>query len=238
MFKSLIVLALTGLASAATAAPIVQSKRSVVVAGVIANNNLADIGDQLLEWSKAKPTQPVDIVIDSPGGDTVTGFLFVNQLEAVRARGTTIRCFVPTIAASMAFQILLHCDERYTLDHSWLLWHGVRVFSGNSPITAKVAEELADELNALNVAIMRELLANLGLPEPVVRYHFLKETLHVGKDLSTLAPRFITALPAIKGLYEAMRASPRSAAPGGLGGGDVFEPGQIIYLAPNWLGFQ
>jgi ATP-dependent protease ClpP protease subunit len=214
--------------------PTVQANRVVAIRGVIARGNLLPLGNQLLAWSHKAPNVPVDIVIDSPGGDVGTGFLFVNQLEAVRARGTRVRCWVPTLAASMAFQILVHCDERYTLDHSWLLWHGVRVFgTGGEPITAESALDLARELTRLNSTILRELNATLGLPAATVRFHFLKETLHVGRDLATLAPGFIQSAPAYPGLMEALASAPRSQAPGLFDTGDVFEPGQIVYMAPD-----
>ncbi len=230
-FLVLLTFLLTG-SFPAFAAPTVQVDRSVVIHGVIAKGNVLPLGEQLLAWSRTQPKRPVDVIIDSPGGDVVTGFLFVNQLEAVRQRGTPVRCFVPTIAASMAFQILLHCDERYTLDHAWLLWHGVRVFANGLVITEEAAAQLQTELARLNGTILQELRNTLGrdLSAAVIQYHFQAETLHVGRDLATLAPRFVTSLRSIPGLYDALKSSPRSEEPSMFG--DTFAPGQIVHIAP------
>ncbi len=211
----------------------VNAARTVVVAGPIARGNLEPLGLQILEWSRLAPAVPIDIVIDSPGGDVYTGFQFINQMEAVRARGTQLRCFVPTLAASMAFQILLHCDVRYTLDHAFLLWHGVRVFgTGGQPLTAPGAAELARELATLDRAILRELHATLGLPPEVVQFHFQKETLHIGHDLAELAPTFIQSRVAIPGLEGARATGLHPEAPEGPG--DVFTPGQVVYIWSQW----
>jgi ATP-dependent protease ClpP protease subunit len=211
----------------------VQPKRSVVISGPIASGNTEPLGAMMLDWSRAAPKQPIDLILDSPGGDIYTGFQFINVMEAVRARGTPIRCFVPTIAASMAFQILLHCSERYTLDHAWLLWHGVRTYGGDQAITASVARDLARELEIMDRAIMRELRDTLGLADPVIRFHFERETLHRGYDLAEMAPKFIRSLPAVPGLYDALNSSPRTELPDFFGA-SPFVPGEIVYLAPFW----
>jgi ATP-dependent protease ClpP protease subunit len=212
----------------------VTKGRVVVVAGPIADGNLEPLGAQILAWSQSNPKVAIDIIIDSPGGSVITGFQFINVMEAVRARGTRLRCFVPNIAASMAFQLLLHCDERYVLTHSFLLWHGVRVFDVGGPVTAPGAEDLARDLASLDRTILRELDATLGLPREVVRFHFQKETLHQGQDLAELTPSFVTAYLTVPGLFEAMASAPRSTPPVRLFGDTLFSVGEIVYLDPSW----
>jgi ATP-dependent protease ClpP protease subunit len=226
-----------GCTTAASAAPpTVNATRAVVIAGPIARGNLAPLGNRLLALSTSDPKTPVDVILDSPGGDVVTGYMFVSQLEAVRARGTTVRCFVPTLAASMAFQILVHCDERYTLDYAFLLWHRVRVFGIETPITAPLAGELSKELQRMDTLIFRELVGALGddLDVDDISYHFERETLHIGQGLAEIAPGFITSYAAIPGLFEALASAPRSQQARGLFGDQAtFRPGQIVYI---WSG--
>lgn len=211
----------------------VNPARAVVVAGPIMQGNILPLGDHLLELSAKAPRTPVDIILDSPGGDVITGLLFVNQLEAVKARGTKVRCFVPTLAASMAFQILLHCDERYTLDFGLLLWHGVRIYGYDGALTTPVAFEVARQLNQLDQLIITDLRRFTGLDDDTLSFHFVRETLHFGTDLAVLAPQFIRSYAAIPGLLQALASAPRSEPPMREDGPEEFKRGEPIHLAPE-----
>jgi hypothetical protein len=209
--------------------PSVQPDRVVVISGPM-SESLAPLGTKLLAWARADPSRPVDVVLDSPGGGVVVGFRFISQMEAVRATGTRIRCFVPTIAASMAFQVFVHCDERYVLDHAFLLWHRVRVSVGDTPITAPAAEALRYDLEALDRVVLAELDAALAPLDPaVVAFHFERETLHQGTDLAALAPEFCTSLRSVPGLFEALASAPRNTQPASPFGDEL---GEIVYQAP------
>lgn len=192
-------------AMAASKPPVLDPTRTVVIEGAIGKGNVLQLIGPMLGMAAADRTRPVDIVISSPGGDIVTGFMFLNGMEQVRAEGVRLRCFVPTMAASMAFQILLHCDERYTLDHSFLLWHGVRIMA-DWPITAAGAADLARSLAKSDEVIVSELLGTLGryMSAQDIMYHFGQETLHVGEQLALMAPGFIVSYKSIPGLMEVM----------------------------------
>ena len=217
---------------ACAAPPKIDPARTVVIAGPIVSNNIAPLAAALDKFSSTAPKEPVNIIIASPGGNVIDGFLFINQMEAIKDRGTEIRCFVPVMAASMAFQILLHCDSRYTLDYAFLLWHRVRVSGGDGPITAPMALNLAAELERLDKTILRDVVENMDLDENTIRYHFERETLHVGHDLAEMDPGFITSYKAIPGLVEAMNTSLRSKMPL-MRLFDYFKPGEIVYM---WQG--
>jgi hypothetical protein len=159
----------------------------------------------------------------------------VNVMEDAKAKGITIRCFVPTIAASMAFQLLLHCNERYTADRAFLLWHGVRVTLGGgfmSPgeeMTAAKAASLARDLEANDYIIRKELSAALtpDLTEDQILFHFRNETLHVGSTLAEMAPHFITSYPALPGTLEAIGAANAKHQSQQQ---ERFRPGTLIYI--------
>lgn len=212
--------------------------RTVTINGMIGNSNILRFTPALMKMSE-NTTKPINLIINSPGGDVITGFLFINVMEELKAKGIHLRCFVPGLAASMAFQILVHCSERHTLDRAVLLWHRVRVilggglFSGGTAVTAPSARELAVDLQALDDIIFRELNdSELGdeLGSDVVQYHLERETMHVGSTLGALAPGFITSHAAIPGLLETL-VSPTQAQ--GVQERMQFKPGQIIYLLPE-----
>lgn len=186
--------------------PVLDPARTVIVAGVIAGGNVTQLAPAMLKMAQLDTKKPIDIVIASPGGELVTGGLFANVMEAVRGKGVTVRCFVPTVAASMAFQLLLHCDQRYGLENAVFLWHGARIFPGNAPITQAVASQLAADLADTNAEVMGDLKAVLGkyISESELERHFELETLHTGKQLADRAPGFIEIFKYIPGLMDAM----------------------------------
>lgn len=221
----------------ATEVPVVNPNRAYVIDGEINNGNIFPIGVALVKRAMAGDTKaPVDLIIASPGGSVVTGFVFINAMSAAQAMGLEIRCFVPTIAASMAFQVLVHCNERYTLDDAFLLWHRARIFYGGfgSAVVALTGPELlvqGRDLEKLDAKIFHECYSTLGMDKKLVRYHFENETLHVGSDLAAMAPNFITSYQYIPGLMEALlnMAVPHSST------GDVkYKQGQIIYILPEF----
>lgn len=233
------ILVLVGLvvSSACHAASALQvADDAVVIEGVIQGNNLQPVATELLRRA-AEGVQSTDIVINSPGGSVTTGFMFLSQMDEARARGMKLRCFVPEIAASMAFGILVHCDERHALARSFLLWHRARVSVGGfggAPMTAPQAAVLARDLDAVDKLIFEETNAALGMPEEDVRYHFENETLHVGSNLHRMAPNFITSHARIEGLYEALENQKlvRSKQPNIFG--LQFRMGEIIYISDKF----
>ena len=196
--------ALVFVARFATAAPAlrVNQERAVGIDTEIARN-MSGVQAKLLAFAADGTGTPVDIVLDSPGGSVFTGFQFVNAMEEVKGRGITIRCFVNGIAASMAFQILVHCNERYSLSRSFLLWHGVRT-GVRGPVTSRTAAALHADLAAIDKVILGELRESLGISEEEMQFHFNQETLHIGDNLATMAPKFIQSYKYISGLNEAL----------------------------------
>lgn len=229
----MVVTTLWGVSTCIHAAELDTSKRVAVINTVIMRGNILAQGDAMLKMAR-ESSDPIHLVVNSPGGDVITGFMFINQMEAVRSKGVRIKCYVPQIAASMAFQILLHCDERTALSKAFLLWHGVRIQMGGgfmtqgATVTAGSARQLAADMELLDEVILRELDATLGLSEEDVRYHFSVETLHVAENLHALTPSFLKIADAIPGLLELITTE-AGAGDDGTGGG-LFREGEIIYI--------
>lgn len=224
------------------AEPAVQMDRAMVIDGVIQGDNLAALNKALLS---KKSGDVVDLVISSPGGSIVTGFEFVSNMEAAKQRGVTINCFVVKYAASMAFQILLHCDSKYVLDRSFLLWHRARVMLGGfggEPMTSPQLSALGRDLEKTDSVILAEVLKYMQMEESDIKYHFEHETLHIGEQLAKESNTF-ESYPAIPGLMEALgnqkipRTKEEDLFSKLFGGGDIdysqFRFGEIIYVKPS-----
>ena len=224
------------LGSAGTAIS-VHPGHAMVIEGVIAEGNLIPLGKALIDITKSADEKYVDLVINSPGGEVRTGFVFISMMEAAKKLGLHINCFVPTLAASMAFSILNHCDDRYVLDKSFLLWHRARVMLGglgSSPITAPQAQILADDLQKLDTSILTETTEALKIKADIVEHHFEAETLHIGADLATLAPKFCTSYHDIPGIFEVMMDGHTLRNPQ-VDMRRMFRPGNAVYISPRIL---
>ena len=90
-----------------------------------------------IERLSAKSSDPIYIVINSPGGGVLAGSQLSQAMDIARARDVKVVCAVGSMAASMAFQLLPHCTERYALPNSLLLFHPSRVFVMFGVITAQ-----------------------------------------------------------------------------------------------------
>jgi len=215
MFKRLL-LTLPVYFSLATSAPastvaVDKTKPTLVIASVIGDGNIIPVGREMLDLA-SKGKKEVQLIINSPGGSVTTGMAFLSLMDSARAKGLKVTCFVPQIAASMAYQILLHCDERHTLNNAFLLWHRARVNMGGgfmSPgvaVTAPMARQLADELQTLDDVIFSEILKYMGkeVEAAELARHFEAETLHLGVNVHKMAPKFITTHSSIDGLFETL----------------------------------
>jgi len=110
----------------------------------------------------------VDIFINSPGGVIFFGMQIINAVREVKARGGVVRCAVGTLAASMAFQILAECTERYAFAYSLLLFH--RPSGGAKDGTnAQGFQEHASELQEQEAVLLSALEESLGMDPELFR---------------------------------------------------------------------
>lgn len=92
------------------------------------------------------------IFIDSPGGSVSSGNYMIAAIDREKASGVKVTCVVGKLAASMAFNLLTHCDVRIADTRSVLLFHKVEI-GGRPPGVRMTAEnlrkiaELLDEMD-------------------------------------------------------------------------------------------
>lgn len=208
-----------------------REDRTFLIDGPIGGGNLIPIGEKLIELSLKNRRAPVDIIINSPGGDVITGFVFISQMEEAKANGLYVRCIVKDFAASMAFGILVHCDERHVLANSFLLWHRARIFVMGAILTEPVTKSIMTQLGLLDNQILAEVLA--AMPDAnadEVKYHFEIETLHTGSSLAVTSPGFAEVHTSIPGLAAAVSRATQKVDNKGKRKAQ-FKPGQIVYIS-------
>lgn len=166
-------------------------KRTITVAGFIDSQMYAR-ANELFALAQDN-NKPIDIVISSPGGSISQGLTFIKAMEDVKRKGVTIRCFVPTLAASMAFTIFTQCSERYALPFARLLFHSPRVGgSGHFTITAQGARDLADGLTQAEVHLLKMIMPVLGVTQDKgfewFKENYMVERLFLAADLLHESP--------------------------------------------------
>lgn len=202
-------------------------ERTILLAGAITGS----IYDPMMKSfdTLAVTGDTIDMIISSPGGEVVVGSLIIDRMEQLKNEGVKFRCVVRDVAASMAFQILLHCNERYATPHSFLLWHPVRIFMRDI-VTAAVAQTLATQLAAADEVALHDLRAYLIMPESELLWHFHNETLHQAINVMHLSPKFFKRVTNnITNLYPKKPALDTSAF------GNSFGLNQIIYVHERFL---
>lgn len=125
-----------------------------------------DIADAI--HSKGIEQGKVDLFINSPGGVIFFGMQIINAVREVRARGGVVRCVVGTLAASMAFQILAECTERYAFPYSLLLFHRPSG-AAKEGSTAQTFQQHASELQEQEAVLLSVLEASLGMDPDLFR---------------------------------------------------------------------
>lgn len=171
-------LALTTQANASTLT--VNPKRLIEVIDVIDGGVLE--GARQLDKLSSESKAPVYILLNSPGGETIPGYSFADAMIAAHERGTRLVCVTGVLAASMAFNLLAYCDERYALPHAKLLFHPVRI-SAREGITVADMETLTPQMKRLEAANKAALIEMMGAKREWFDLHYAAETLWEAQDL-------------------------------------------------------
>lgn len=175
-------------------------ERTLHIVGGIGGLKALQTADNIITLAERDPSQPIQLFINSPGGEVLTGMQIIAAIDVVKARGVKVQCFVSTIAASMAFHILGACDERYTLRTSLLLWHPAAVMAFGVRIDKKAAKTLYIALDALERALNPRLIKELGISPEVFYMHHEMETFHPGIVLQRAAPNFLKLVDDVQGI--------------------------------------
>jgi len=225
MRKLLLLLAMmAGTAHGGTDGPKVKKDvKRITISSAIRAPGILYTTNKLLGYAEhASHVGTVEVVINSPGGSVFAGLQFVNAMHLAQARGIKIRCYVAGMAASMAFQILAECDERYALRYSLLLWHPVRI-AGIMVITPERAKALASELARIEADLLTPIQRELELSEEEFMWRYLHETMWTAEGLVKVSPNFLTIVDDIPGVGAIWN-------PGRMGGeAKQYEPGTIVW---------
>jgi len=158
---SFIVALATSSAIAGSSYTVENNDRIAYVVGPIGESSIA-IAHQI-ERASAKSREPIHVIINSPGGMILAGYQIIQAMNIARNRGSEVVCVVATMAASMAFQLLPHCDRRYALKKSLLLFHPAHV-SLQGSINADEALSIAEDLRRMDRAANYEIKSMMGVP--------------------------------------------------------------------------
>jgi ATP-dependent protease ClpP protease subunit len=166
----------------------VDTGRLIRIEGVVDENILAKTGE--LNELVTASTAPVYILINSPGGEVLTGLQFVNAIKDAQARGVSVKCFVPNLAMSMAFVIFSECSERYAQRYSLLLFHPMRVtLRGN--YRADDLTEFASGLNLIEAPLINTMVRRTGLKRDFFLRNYFAETVWTAETLKAYSPNFV-----------------------------------------------
>lgn len=172
----------------------VDQSRLVRIVGVV-NHNIIEKANELIKLA-SESKKPIYLLINSPGGQVIAGNFFLDALRQVQAQGIKVIGISTVFAASMAFSILLECDERYTLSNTMLLFHPVRVMT-RQPLTAPILRELAADLQKFDDKLIPLLVAKLNLKRDVIEKHYYAETFWNAGDLAKASPKFLTVVKSV-----------------------------------------
>jgi ATP-dependent protease ClpP protease subunit len=143
--------------------------------------------------------EPVWLLINSGGGSVMPGIQFISAMKLASARNVTINCIVPVLAASMAFHILAHCDNRYVFEDTFLLWHPMRI-SGMIRMTADELEYEAAAIRMYEEPMNDTLIRKMRVKEDIFWYHYNHETMWTASALDEMAPGFLTIIDDVKNI--------------------------------------
>ncbi len=195
LLMSLFLVSFSGCAHASTFEA--DKGRTLYLRGEVADNGLL-LAAQVIELA-GKSRKPISLVINSPGGSIYMGLQLMSAISVVQQRGVRVRCFVPVLAASMAFQIMSVCDERYTLQYTLLLFHPARsVLMG--AFTYDELEYQGAQLRDLDNKLKSDLARRLGMDRKVYDYHYEHETLWLASDLNAMAGGYFTIVEDFTGV--------------------------------------
>lgn len=170
---------------------------------------------QLLTDMRMKSREPIALVINSPGGSVTAGYFLIAAMDEARASGVQIDCVVGNMAASMAFNILMHCSRGYMFSHSLLLWHPPRI-AVMAALSAKDTEQLTTALLRIDASTSPIIQDKLGINKAFFYQHYYAETLWLGKELNqNIHTNYLRIVDSVEGLPVFVFSSPYQSSDSG-----------------------
>lgn len=184
--------------------------------------------------------EPIDILVNSPGGSVLVGYIIVDSIRAAKAKGVKVRCTVGMLAASMAFNLLASCSERYALPSAALLFHPPRVMTREA-LTVPVLLKAAEDLQRIIDSTSSEIQNMLGMKDEQFQHHFNHETMWTAEQLlEASGHKWIQIVHAITGsklVFTPDRPNPLAFLFGQARGNQLLnnKPYEIIYISEEYL---
>ncbi len=179
----------------------INTKRLVIMNGVVDGTTVLPATQKINALLK-EGTAPIYMYINSPGGSVFAGYYLINQMEKAQGLGVKFICVVDNMAASMAFQLLAHCDSRYAMKSSILLWHPVRVAVFMALITPQIAQSITDDLKYIEDLMLPKLVSTLQMNSDTFYRHYNAETVQYASEVAKSAPEFLKVVDTISNLVE------------------------------------
>ncbi len=179
----------------------INTKRLVIMNGVVGGSTVLPASQKINSLLR-EGNAPIYMYINSPGGSVLAGYYLINQMEKAQGLGVKFICVVDNMAASMAFQLLAHCDSRYAMKSSILLWHPVRVAIFMALITPQIAQSITNDLKYIEALMVPKLLKELNIDEKTFYQHYNAETLQYASEVNKSAPGFLNVVDTISNLVE------------------------------------
>ena len=180
--------------------------RTVKIIGVIDGTAL-QIAERIEQLSAASD-DTIDILINSPGGSILFGNFIIQAIKQAKKRGVVVNCVSGTLAASMAFQLFVHCDSNYAFRTTQLLFHPPRIMT-NSPLLKEDLLRMAIGLDGVEKQLVPELREMLQLPSSTFKEHYYLETLWNAEDLLAISGNpwieIIDDVTGVSGIYTISR---------------------------------
>lgn len=178
----------------------VNPKRLVKIIGNISMGSASTISNEIHNFTADASKEPVFIMLNSPGGVVPGGLHIIDAINAVKANNIKVKCFVGSVAASMAFAIFTFCDERYSLANSGLLFHPMSLSVSNRKI--KELYNIMVVFTAVEDRLKAHMRKILGMDEKLFEQHYQAETLWGAEGLNKVAPGFVKVVDDIKGVSD------------------------------------
>lgn len=126
--------------------------RTILIAQPVDKSLMEKVSAKLLVLSHADPSAPIDVYVNSPGGDADSGFAIYDMMKFVKA---PVRTICAGLAASAAVIIYLGGDRghRFCLPNSRFLIHQPSTYAqgqaSDLEITAKEIIKIRDKYNQI-----------------------------------------------------------------------------------------
>lgn len=140
-----------------------SSRRTVFLTGELTSDSLAQLMRQMI-LLRIESAEPIKMVIDSGGGDTIASLAFCDFLRF--GLEVPVHGIVTGICGSAATFILLHCTKRYGMPHSLYLIHSSEAGGlalKTSPSTKHERKQLDLELDSLHDKVTQMYMRTLKL---------------------------------------------------------------------------